>query len=88
MSIVPDAENIKTGKFARTGIGVGKDIEIGRYIFGEDLALTLIIEKDDFYAEERQWFAAENLRLRTSLIKNSSGITQTSFYSDIRRLSS
>lgn len=86
MLIIPDAEAMKTGKFIRSSVGLGGETAIGRYVLGEDLALTLIVEKDNVYAEERQWFAGENLRLRTSLTKNSGGITQTTFYSDIRRL--
>jgi phycoerythrin-associated linker protein len=86
MLLIPNAEAIKTGKFIRNSVGLGGETAIGRYIFGEDLALTLIVEKDDFYVEERQWFAGENLRLRTGLTKNNKGITQTTFYSDIRRL--
>jgi phycoerythrin-associated linker protein len=88
MLIVPDPEDSQKGKFVRTSSGFGQSLAIGHYIFGEDLALTLIVEKDNFYAEERQWFAGENLRLRTSLTKNANGITQTTFYSDIRRLAS
>ncbi len=88
MLIVPDVEDSQRGQFIRTSSGFGQSLAIGRYVFGEDLALTLIVEKDNFYAEERQWFAGENLRLRTSSTKNANSITQTTFYSDIRRLTS
>lgn len=81
MILIGDSEDERQGKLLRK-----KDsISSGRYILGSDDALTLIIETDDFYAEERQWFASDNLRLRTTVVKNGGGIRQTSFYSEIRR---
>ena len=56
------------------------------YVMGEDEALTLICSSDSVYMEERVWFASPNLRLRTSLAKNGSDYTQTTFYSEIRRI--
>jgi hypothetical protein len=79
--LIPDPESDRTGKILRQG-----DTNIkGRYILGVDEALTLIIETDALYAEERQWFASDNLRLRTTIVKNSHGMEQTSFYSEIRK---
>lgn len=78
-----DRENNQIGQFLRSG---GELKSIGRYIIGNDRALTLIVEDESTYAEERQWFASPNLRLRTTIVKNTDGFTQTSFYSEIRRM--
>ena len=58
---------------------------MGHYTLGQDEALTLIIETEDIYAEERQWFASENLKLRTIMMRHNDGTQQTSFYSEIRK---
>ena len=55
-------------------------------MLAEDEALNLTLEVGDFLMEERIWFASENLRLRTSLIKGNNGYSRTAFYSEIRRL--
>ncbi|MEB3828604.1 phycobiliprotein lyase [Phormidium sp. CCY1219] len=56
----------------------------GRFLIGSDDAVTLIAESDTLYAEERIWFASENLRLRTSIVKQPDGFSKASFYSEIR----
>jgi hypothetical protein len=56
----------------------------GRYIMGEDEALTLITEYETMYSEERLWFASPNLRLRTSILKRFGGFSMASFCSEIR----
>ncbi len=56
----------------------------GRYVMGDDEALTLIGESETLYAEERVWFASPNLRLRTSTIKQADGFSTASFCSEIR----
>lgn len=83
--LVSDRENSQTGMLFKTAMN--SDNISGRYILGEDEALTLIIETEDLYAEERQWFAGENLRLRTTVTKDKAGLTTTTFYSEIRRIS-
>ena len=84
--LVPDSENSATGKLIKASVDRNNPNISGRYILGEDEALTLIIETENIYAEERQWFAGENLRLRTTVIKDRSGNMQTAFYSEIRRI--
>ncbi|MFW6357985.1 MAG: phycobiliprotein lyase [Chroococcales cyanobacterium] len=59
----------------------------GRYRIGNDEAVTLMIEENGAYIEERIWFASENLRMRTSVVKRDGKCYLTSFYSEIRRLS-
>ncbi|MBR8829336.1 MAG: phycobiliprotein lyase [Gomphosphaeria aponina SAG 52.96 = DSM 107014] len=78
--LLPDAENQQIGKLI-TG-----EQKSGQYHLGEDEALTLIVEEGDNYFTERIWFASENLRLRTTLVKNNHSFTMTAFYSEIRRV--
>jgi hypothetical protein len=59
----------------------------GKYILAEDESLTLTIEKDDQYVEERIWFANDNLRLRNTVVKNDGAVVQTCFYSEIKKIS-
>ena len=84
--LVAERENPQTGKLIKSSVNSNNTNISGRYILGEDEALTLIIEADDIYLEERQWFAGENLRLRTTVIKDEAGRMQTTFYSEIRRI--
>ena len=83
--LIRDRANPQTGKLIKASVNSNNNIS-GRYILGEDEALTLIIDAEDIYLEERQWFAGENLRLRTTVIKDEAGRMQTTFYSEIRKL--
>lgn len=79
--LVSNPESDRTGKLIRP-----EDNGIyGRYVLGEDEALTLTIETDKIYAEERQWFASDNFKMRTTVVEHSDGRKQTSFYSEIRK---
>ncbi|MBE9045738.1 phycobiliprotein lyase [Pleurocapsales cyanobacterium LEGE 10410] len=79
--LVGNLDGDHTGKLIRP-----QDTEIwGRYVLGEDQALTLIVETDEMYAEERQWFASDNFKMRTTVVKYRDGKKQTSFYSEIRK---
>ena len=84
--LVPDRENPQTGKLIKASVNSNNTNISGRYVLGEDEALTLIIEAEDIYVEERQWFAGENLRLRTTVVKDEAGRMQTTFYSEIRKV--
>jgi hypothetical protein len=67
------------------GIGATQSPPLpGRYAIGSDEALTLIVETDRLYAEERLWFASENLRLRTSIVREADGNHSACFCSEIR----
>lgn len=57
---------------------------LSRYIIGTDDALTLITESETRQIIERIWFASENLRMRTSIVKQPDGFSVASFYSEIR----
>ena len=79
--LVSNPDDDRTGKVLRP-----QDSKVcGHYALGADEALTLTIDNGEMYAEERQWFASDNLRMRTSLVKYQDGRQQTSFYSEIRR---
>ncbi|WP_017306698.1 phycobiliprotein lyase [Spirulina subsalsa] len=83
MVMIPDSNNPAQGQLIRSA--TPQPTHYGRYILAED-TLTLIIEEDSTYAEERIWFASPNLRLRTSLVKQGETFVQTGFYSEIRRM--
>lgn len=79
--LVSDPDSDRTGKLVRP-----EDAKVcGHYELGADEALTLIIDNDDMYAEERQWFANDNFRMRTTVVQYRDGKKQTSFYSEIRK---
>ena len=79
--LVRDAKSDRTGKLIRP-----QDDKIcGSYSLGADEALTLTIETDRMRAEERQWFASDNFKMRTTIVNYHDGNKQTSFYSEIRK---
>jgi hypothetical protein len=76
---IADADSPHAGQILRQS-----ETRPGRYVMGEDGALTLMAEADGWYAEERLWFASPNLRLRTSVVKQAGGMSTASFCSEIR----
>lgn len=80
---VGDRDQPNTGQLLR-GATADQAVVTSRYVLGADQALTLIAEADGFYSEERLWFASENLRFRTSLLKQAGGFSMASFFSEIR----
>lgn len=81
---IPDPENPKEGKLLRD-VGYAEKAGVaGRYVIGDDGAMTLITEYETMYSEERIWFASPNLRLRTSILKRFGGFSMASFCSEIR----
>ena len=80
--IIPDPENSQTGKIISNAANQNL---LGKYILGNDSALTLIFETQGKSVEERIWFASDNLRLRTTVVKNEDGTMNTLFYSEIRK---
>ncbi len=79
--LVGNPDSDRTGKIIRP-----QDTKVcGHYLLGADEALTLTIENDRMYAEERQWFASDNFKMRTTVVKYHDGRKQTSFYSEIRK---
>ncbi len=82
----PSEDSSLTGRLFRQLLTPQAALLTGRYLLGADESLTLILESDSLYSEERIWFASNNLRLRTSLIKNGDRFSHSAFYSEIRKL--
>ncbi|MBW4515144.1 MAG: phycobiliprotein lyase [Timaviella obliquedivisa GSE-PSE-MK23-08B] len=83
MVAIADSTQPNRGKLLRPS-GEAEQRVTGRYVMGDDEALTLISESETLYSEERLWFASPNLRLRTSTIKQADGFSTASFCSEIR----
>jgi hypothetical protein len=81
---VPDTDKPNEGRLLRE-VGYAEKVPVaGRYMMGEDDALTLITDYETMYSEERLWFASPNLRLRTSILKRFGGFSMASLSSEIR----
>ncbi|MEQ8996766.1 MAG: phycobiliprotein lyase [Coleofasciculus sp. B1-GNL1-01] len=81
---VADPDKPNEGKLLREMGYAEKAPVAGRYIMGDDQALTLITDYETMYSEERLWFASPNLRLRTSILKRFGGFSMASLSSEIR----
>lgn len=81
---VPNPDQPSEGRLLRQMGDAQKAPVMGRYIIGNDHALTMITEYETMYSEERLWFASPNFRLRTSILKHSGGFSMASLYSEIR----
>ncbi len=71
--------------------GYSESIEsLSEYHFLSDGTFILLTNYGNTIAEERIWFLSENVRCRSSVVRtsNGGGIMQTSFASEIRRLTS
>lgn len=80
---IANPDNPNEGKLLRAE-NAANATTVGRYVMGNDDALTLITEQEALYSEERLWFASPNLRLRTTLLKRSDDFSVASFCSEIR----
>ena len=86
--IVPIPNNEQSGILLRS-VGYAESIAArSEYNFLDDGTFVLKTKYDQSIAEERIWFVSENVRCRSSVLKTSegSGILQTSFSSEVRRL--
>lgn len=81
---LPDADNPNEGKLFRKIGEADKTPVTGRYKIGSDDALTLTLEDETIWAEERMWFASPNLRMRVSILKHFRSFSMASFTSEIR----
>jgi len=86
---IPDRDKINQGKLLRSQGYAETIAAVGDYYFTSDGTFVLLTEYDRAAAEERIWFATDNLRFRVSLIKTSDGqgVVTASFASEIRSLS-
>ncbi len=57
---------------------------LGRFELGLDQVLMLTSQAEDGSSEERIWFASENFRLRTTVIKRQGSARLAAFCSEIR----
>ncbi|HEY9908815.1 MAG TPA: phycobiliprotein lyase [Thermosynechococcaceae cyanobacterium] len=81
---IADAEKPNEGQLLREMGYAEKAPVAGRYVMGDDEALTLITDYETMYSEERLWFASPNLRLRSSILKRFGGFSMATFCSEIR----
>lgn len=61
---------------------------VSSYKFLEDDTFVMFTKYGQSMAEERIWFVSDNVRCRSSVLRTSegSGVLQTSFASEIRRI--
>ena len=81
---IADAASPTEGKLLRERENAGQAPVTGHYLVGNDESVTLIMESDSLYSEERLWFASPNLRFRTSTLKQGRDFTKATFCSEIR----
>ena len=82
--LVADAGNPHVGKVLRSNATKKRSSVPSHYVLGGDDSLTLTTVEDSQQMEERLWFASDNLRMRTSLLKQDDGVCIASFFSEIR----
>ena len=86
--LVPIPSDSRTGVILRS-VGYAESTQaISDYSFLEDETFVLRTQYDQSIAEERIWFVSDNVRCRSSVLRTSggSGVLQTSFASEVRRL--
>ena len=87
--LIPIKDNNSSGKFIRS-VGYAEAEEATtQYSIASDGTVHLKTVYGGSIAEERIWFVSDNVRCRSSVIRTSegSGVIQTSFASEIRRIS-
>ena len=86
--IVPFAKDISSGTLIRSVGYAEAEAAISEYKFSNDGTFTLTTNYEQSIAEEKIWFVSENVRCRSSVLRTSagSGVLQTSFASEVRRL--
>ena len=86
--IVPLVKDISSGTLIRS-IGYAEaEAAISEYNFSNDGTFSLTTNYEQSIAEEKIWFVSENVRCRSSVLRTSagSGVLQTSFASEVRRI--
>ncbi len=86
MAVVKDSE--RTGRLLRS-MGYAEEIPaVGKWEINDDGVFVLVTPYEAAAAEERIWFATDDLRMRVSQIRTSSGrgVVTASFSTEIRKL--
>ena len=81
---IADPEQPSQGKVLRQNDKSEHPLTTSQYVLDSDDVLTLTTTDGSMQSEERLWFASENLRMRTSILKQDNGFEVTSFFSEIR----
>ena len=86
--IIPLVKDISSGTLIRSVGYAEAEAAISEYNFSNDGTFTLITNYEQSLAEEKIWFVSENVRCRSSVLRTSagSGVLQTSFASEVRRI--
>ena len=87
--IIPLKKDDKGGLLIRSLGYAESQIAQSSYKFLNDGTLVMETRYEQSIAEERIWFVSKNVRCRSSILKTSegSGILQTSFASEVKRIS-
>ena len=87
--LLPIPEDNISGQLIRSMGYAEAQPAISKYTFSSDGCFLLTTNYDQSIAEERIWFVSDNVRCRSSVLRTSagSGVLQTSFASEVRRLS-
>ena len=86
--IIPLVKDITSGTLIRSVGYAEAEAAISQYKFSNDGTFTLTTNYEQSIAEEKIWFVSENVRCRSSVLRTSagSGVLQTSFASEVRRM--
>lgn len=86
--LVPIPNTASSGKILRSVGYAEAEQAISEYNFLSDGTFLLTTQYEQAIAEERIWFVSEHVRCRSSVLRTSagSGVLQTSFASEVRRI--
>ncbi len=86
--IIPLKKDDYSGILIRSVGYVESELAESTYQFLDDGTFLLTTRYEQSIAEERIWFVSDNVRCRSSVLKTSagSGVLQTSFASEVRRV--
>ena len=86
--LIPIPETERTGQLLRSKGYAESESAVSSYSFLDDGTFILKTAYSQSIAEERIWFLSEHVRCRSSVLRTSegSGILQTSFSSEVRRI--
>ncbi len=83
-ALIPDPADPQKGTLLRER-GYAEIVPIsGQYVIDEDEALALTTEYETMSTVERFWFAAPNVRMRTSTVQRFGGFNSATFCTEIR----